>query len=498
MNWQQGYNAVSVAHLVRTALEKEDLTTAIELCHELNQRAPDYGPGWHLAAEIALLRDNPASALAMAKRSLACQADSAAELLVVECHCRLGQYREGRAAARVLGHGLPPSLALKRAELLLALHCPDDAAAQYRYLLETEGANPTLLSALADVLSEMGQLREAEQVLDQAIQLAPQQDALWTQRAYLRKQSEANHHIETLQFAIARRDRPCPQLHFALAKEWADLRCEDAAWHNLHLGARQQQAQQPYDASRDLSRLRAIRAHWSAPASKAAETTAEGPQPLFLIGLPDGAIDALADHLAQHPQVFHLGAHQRFLPELERQLARQARLRDRPLWSTQAKLAASAQLDPAALGQAYLASLPPEAEEARWVIDTSPQHDQHLGLLLRALPHARAIAPLAPLSHSGAALYQADPRQTGPYRYDPIELARYLKGHRALMQHWQRCHPEQLLCLDLNQPAGVATEALWHHLGFAPPPPSKAWPFVRPWGDIDSALPELLGALGKD
>ncbi|MBY5923121.1 sulfotransferase [Ferrimonas balearica] len=494
MDWEQGYNAAGVAHLVRTALEKDDLSTAIDLCRELNQRASGYGPGWHLAAQIALKLDNPASALAMAQRAVGCQPDPVVEMLIVACHSRLGHYREGRAAARILGHAQPPHLALQRAQLLLELGCPDDAAAQYRYLIDTQGANPTLLAALADALRLAGRIEEASATLDQAIQLAPHQDDLWATRAFLQRQSESHHHIDTLQFAIARRTSPCPALHYALAKEWADLRCEEAAWQNLHTGAQQQQQALGYQVDRDRAQFQAIQALFPAPGSGQPRAS-ERPRPLFLAGLPDGSIEAIADYLSQHDQVVHLGPINRFLPELERQLAQQARLNGKPLWGSKAKLMASTQLDLEPLAQAYRSSLPPESEGARWVIDTSPGHDQHLGLLLQALPEARAILPQRPLASSGAALYQQWFGPEQPYSYDPTQLGHYLLAHRQLMAHWQTRHPEQLLVLDMAQSASDASRMVWDHLALTPLPPPANWPMTTHWGDPDKALPELIAAL---
>ncbi|MBY6187717.1 tetratricopeptide repeat protein [Marinobacter hydrocarbonoclasticus] len=495
MAWEQGYNAAGVAHLVRTALEKQDLTTAIGLCRELNQQAPEYGPGWHLAAEVALRLGNVASALAMAKRAVACQPDSAAELFIVQCHSMLGQYREGRAAARVLGHGLAPELALKRARLLRSLKCPEDAIGQYQFLIETQGATVALLSELAETLRQSGHPDAAEQALDRAIELEPQQDALWAARAYLRTQTESRHHIDTLQFAIARRNAPCPDLHFALAKEWADLRCDDAAWQHLHTGAGQRQQACRYQADRDLALLRAIAEQWGATPERVTAGPKPGPRPLLLVGLEDGATEALARYLRQHDQIVDLGQHQSFLPELERQLTQRARVGERPLFGIRARLKTAAQLDPELLGRAYLASLPPEAAGAKWVIDRSPGHDHQLGLLLRALPQARAIAPLAPLPLSGAALYQSEPDPAVPYRYDPVQLARYLRGHRQLMTHWQQCHPEQLLSLDLTQSPDAAMAALWHHLALSPVAPPSDWPLVRPWGDTQTQLAGMITTL---
>ncbi len=494
MDWEQGYNANGVAHLVRTALEKDDLATAIELCRELNQRAPAYGPGWHLAARIALQLDNPASALAMAQRAVACQPDPEVEMLIISCHSRLGHYREGRAAARVLGHAQPPQLALQRAQLLRELGCPDDAAEQYRYLIHTQGPNPSLLSALADTLRQAGRIREASATLDQAIELAPSQDDLWATRAFLQPQSESHHHIDTLQFAIARRTGPCPALHYALAKEWADLRCEEAAWQSLHLGARQQHAAlgSPEDGDRAL--FQRIRDRFPIPSlapSPNPPARSDRPRPLFLAGLPDGSVDAIARYLAQHEQVVYRGPIQRFLPELERQLTRQARLNGKPLWGSKARLDASTQLAPEPLAQAYRNSLPPEAEGAQWVIDTSPEHDRYLGLLLQTLPEARAILPMMSMGASGAALYQHWFGAAHPYSYDLTRLGDHLVAHRALMAHWQARHPEQVLCLDLQQSASTVTDALWHHLAVTPLPPPAKWPLVAPWGKPEQALPSL-------
>ncbi|MBY5992211.1 tetratricopeptide repeat-containing sulfotransferase family protein [Ferrimonas balearica] len=458
------FNPAGVAHLVRTALEKGDLAGAVDLCRTLNQQAPEYAPGWLLASEIALALGNGDNALALAQRAARLGPDTRIGLQMVRCLRQLSRYQEGREAALAIGTLDQRGPGSDRAWLLTELGCYEAAAGQYRHLLSLYPEDAGLHYSLATVLRYLGELDGAEQALDTAIALDPEDDDAWYLRSSLRRQSEARHHIDTLQLTIAKRDRPCPALHYALAKEWEDLGCHDAAFESLATGAAQRRAQIPYQVEQDLEIMAAIAEQFGPDTQP--RPTPSGPVPIFVLGLPRTGSTLVERILDAHPGCHGAGELNDFAQLMSRQARQQARQQGRALRSTKALVAQSAQLDFAALGQAYLASLPPEAAAAPMFVDKMPLNFLYVGLILRALPQARIVHVRRHPVATGYAIYKQWFDRAYPFSYDLTELGRYYQGYHELMAHWARCHPGRIHHLDyealVDEPQETVRALLGH------------------------------------
>ena len=116
----------------------------------------------------------------------------------------------------------------------------------------------------------------------------------------------------------------------------------------------------------------------------------------------------------------------------------------------------SADLDPAALGRAYLDSVAGYGRTRPMFIDKTPVNFLYVGLIARALPNARIIHLRRHPLDSGYALYKTLFRMGCPYSYDLEDLAAYMLAHGRLMDHWRAVAPGRIL--DVNYEALVADQ----------------------------------------
>ncbi|MCA9277392.1 MAG: sulfotransferase, partial [Phycisphaerales bacterium] len=176
------------------------------------------------------------------------------------------------------------------------------------------------------------------------------------------------------------RSRPAPavaaQLGFALAKAHEDLGDIDAAWAHLaraNAGVRERLA---HDVADDLAAFQALAAAFGADRLSGARRTdpAEGPIPIFIVGMPRSGTSLVEQILACHDAVAAGGERE--------DLRRLVGAKDPATWSDDHL---------ATLGAAYRHAVAPLAGGRRFITDKMPVNARFVGLIALALPEARII-----------------------------------------------------------------------------------------------------------
>ncbi|MCI2283978.1 hypothetical protein L3081_11900 [Colwellia sp. MSW7] len=115
---------------------------------------------------------------------------------------------------------------------------------------------------LASIERYQGKIELAEQHLNQAILLNPQDYEAYLLRSSLKKQTHENNHIEQLEQLLSEGiTHPIAkaQIHFSLAKELEDLALYSQSFNQLKQGAKTRRGRMQYDVEHDLSTLHEIR-----------------------------------------------------------------------------------------------------------------------------------------------------------------------------------------------------------------------------------------------
>jgi hypothetical protein len=98
---------------------------------------------------------------------------------------------------------------------------------------------------------------------------------------------------------------------------------------------------------------------------------------------------------------------------------------------------ASARIDPATIGEGYLASVRPLRDSRPWFTDKLPFNFLYAGLIARALPAARIVHLTRDPADACLAIFKTLFEDAYPYSYDLRELGAYHNAYRRMMAHWR-------------------------------------------------------------
>ena len=317
-----------------------------------------------------------------------------------------------------------------------------------------------------------GRADDAEQELDACLAMGTQYGRAAVTRARLRKQTPRNNHVDDLRRRIAAAETGSENraaLEYALYKELDDLGDTAQAWAALERGAAIMAARQPYLAAAESARvdrlLRLVDAGFVPATSAPAD---DGPQPIFIVGMPRSGTTVLDRLLGAHPQVESAGE----LGDFARALRWSAdHFTNQPV--DDVILDRADRLDWPALGQRYLEQTRWRAHGKRFYVDKLPVNWIQAGFIARALPQAKILhmsRPAMDVCHSNFRAYFG----TGyAYSYAFDRLAAYYRDYRRAMAHWQRVLPNRIHDVEYAQlvsdPEAVARAVLdFCGLPFAP------------------------------
>ena len=185
----------------------------------------------------------------------------------------------------------------------------------------------------------------------------------------------------------------------------------------------------------------------------------DGPQPIFIVGLPRSGTTLLERVLGGHPEVADAGELRDFTAQLR--------------WMTElpgtnhpdaALVRAARGIDFAALGERYLSHTRWHARGNAFYTDKLPANFLNAGFIAQALPGARILhmarAPMDACFSNLKELFGA----AYPHSYDQGEMAEHYVRYRALMAHWHAAFPGRILDVSYEalaaDPERVAREVL--------------------------------------
>lgn len=306
-----------------------------------------------------------------------------------------------------------------------------------------QGANGSEVQHFRSVLyTGEGRFAEAEQALEACLRLAPGHAQAMLDRSLLRKQAFAENHLEDLDAANARGSASShgrALLGIARYKELENLERYDEAWSALAEANATLATLWPYDPKPSRQWTDRISEVCTPDFLRPAPgVDVNGPQPIFIVGMPRSGTTLLDRLLGAHPRVRSVGE----LDDFPAQLRWMADSTDVYGETMRRRLP---ELDYAELGRRYLAHTRWRAPDAAFYIDKRPLNQTFAGLIRRALPGARLLRMVRDDMAVCFSNFRTYLGETYAYSYSLDSLVEFAHENTRLNAHWHAAMPGQML-----------------------------------------------------
>ncbi len=292
-----------------------------------------------------------------------------------------------------------------------------------------------------------GQMDEAEAELKTCLRLEPTFGRGALALARLRKQTVEKNHLDDLNARLLEVEKGTEDhaaLEFAVYKEQEDIGCYGLAWDALARGNAILFARQPYDSGYEKLLFDNLIRRCTPQLLQARDAAHEGPQPIFIIGMPRSGTTLLDRVLGNHTQVVSAGELDDFGLQLRWAADHRTTLDDYVLDHLPV-------LDYAELGRRYLQRTQWRAQGARFYVDKLPRNWMVAGLIHRALPQARILNLVRDPMDVCFSNFRALLGDTFPWSYDLNALAAHYKQYRRVLAHWHAAMPGKILDVPYNE-----------------------------------------------
>lgn len=315
--------------------------------------------------------------------------------------------------------------------------------------VELRPDNPRYLYNLASSKIAMGELDDAEDLLNRVIRLNPEDYDAWQNRSTLRKQTIENNHVEQLKFVLSHLEAGDPgrvPVCYALAKELEDLQRFDESFAYLQKGAVARRRGMQYDVAEDEQAMTLIAKTFDRALLNGDQHPFETGRPIFVLGLPRSGTTLVDRILNAHSQVTSLGE----INTLAFAVMRAAGGAE----GKSELIRRSAEIDFSDLGREYCAGIAGFGHDAARLVDKTPLNFLYIGLIHLALSGAKIIHLRRHPLDSCYAMYKTLFRLGFPFSYSLQDVGRYYIAYRRLMDHWREALPGRILDVDYEQLVG--------------------------------------------
>jgi len=342
----------------------------------------------------------------------------------------------------------------------------------YLKLLTHEPHNHLYLTRLGSIYQKMGDMDKAQFHYLSAIEFSPNYAIAYNLLANVKKQTEHAHHIDLLQSAFNRASPLSDNyalISYALGKEYEDLGEYANSFNHYNLGARAMRQHINFDITKVEQAFNLTKQYFKADAiesSHALENVAnDTPTPIFILGMPRTGSTLIDRILSSHPRVESLGE----LSCFKESMKRVTNFQGGEGFHHQFYSYSKGQVDFQKLGAIYQQLAQPTKVNTSYFIDKYPMNYMDLGIIAKALPHAKFINTIRdPMSTVFSNFKQIFTHGMYNYSYQQAECAQQVLYYRDLMTFWHKQLPGRILDVpyeNMVENTKDQTENLLHFLG---------------------------------
>jgi tetratricopeptide (TPR) repeat protein len=321
----------------------------------------------------------------------------------------------------------------------------DDALANYRQALALKPDFAEAHNNLGHALRELGRLTEARHAYETAIELAPQKPGFYYGLAQMKRFAQGDTDLAAMEklglepVSLSAEDRI--QLGFALGKAYRDLGDHERSFRHLLEGNSLKRQEIVYDEAATAGLFARIREVFTPELMREKRGLGDpSPAPVFIIGMPRSGTTLIEQILASHPKVFGAGE----LRHITNAAAKLSRPDGAPVPFPEAvSCMGGEQLR--RLGESYIAAIRALAPNAERITDKMPGNFRFAGLIHLVLPNARMIHARRDPIDTCLSCFSKLFGGNHPYCYDLAELGRYYRTYEALMAHWRKVLPPDVM-----------------------------------------------------
>ena len=298
---------------------------------------------------------------------------------------------------------------------------------------------------LGVILRIFGRLDEASKHFEAAIGHEPRNPRYYSNLGSIRHFASDDPHLAAMQ-DLARDIESLPQqnqieLHFALAKAYADLSERQHAFDHLLAGNRLNRGRIVYDEAAALGLFSRIREVFTRELIE--ERAGHGERsglPVFIIGMPRSGTTLVEQILASHGKAFGAGELEDFSTAFRSVIGE-----PRPETEFPGIVARLSEEEMGRIGSAYAARVRKLCPAAARITNKLPGNFLYAGLIHLVLPDCRIIhVRRDPLDTCFSCFSTFFVR--AEFTYDLAELGRYYRAYSELMEHWRRVLPAGRIC----------------------------------------------------